>query len=363
MSLNLDDTPRIRVLVVDDSAFMRTALSRMITCEPDMEVVATACCASVAFEKISELNPDVITLDVHMPGLDGLGALRRIMTESPRPVIMVSAATEKDTETTLQALCMGAFDCVPKKLSATSLEIAHIRDELISKIRAAKARQTRTLVPDSKVPPRSVRIETCETAPDTVPAVIAVGLSTGGPKALEQILPRFRSDFPIPILIVQHMPVGFTTPLAQRLNSLCSINVKIAAEGELIRPATAYIAPAGLHMRVVSRLSDSRPAISLDRYPHNAQHIPSVDELMNSVAQVFRDRAIGVIMTGMGSDGAAGMTAIFRQGGLTIGQDEPSCAVYGMPRACAQLGILTRVWSLSDIPAQIIRLTRRRRHA
>lgn len=139
--------------------------------------------------------------------------------------------------------------------------------------------------------------------------------------------------------------------------------MKIAAQGELIRPATAYIAPAGIDMRVVSTLPGSKPTISLDKHPENALHIPSVDELMNSVAQIFKDRAIGVIMTGMGSDGAAGMTAMFRQGGLTIGQDEASCAVYGMPRVCAQLGVLTHVWSLSDIPAQLALLTQRRMHA
>jgi two-component system chemotaxis response regulator CheB len=191
------------------------------------------------------------------------------------------------------------------------------------------------------------------------PAVIAIGLSTGGPRVLEQILPKFSADFPVPILIVQHMPSGFTAPLAQRLNSCSSITVKEATRGEIIHPATAYIAPAGLHMRVVSSRSDASPKISLDENPSDAVHIPAVDELMNSVAQFFQNRAIGVIMTGMGSDGAAGITAIYRQGGLTIGQDEASCAVYGMPRICAQLGVLNRVLPLSDIPYYLINATQR----
>jgi len=363
MSLNLDDRPRIRVLVVDDSAFMRTALARMVTCEPDMEVVATASCASVAFEKIPSLDPDVITLDVNMPGLDGLGTLRCIMNQFPRPVIMVSAATEKDAETTLEALSAGAFDCVPKQLSQSSLEIEHIRDELISKIRAAaQFRRNRLNSPGARKPPHSAQFEVSK-FPSAVPAVVAIGVSTGGPKALEQILPLFPSNFPVPILIVQHMPIGFTTLFAQRLNSLCSIEVKEAAQGEPIRPGTAYVAPAGLHMRVVPRISDPKPAIGLNKHPEDAMHTPSVDVLMNSVAQVFKNRALAVIMTGMGSDGAAGMTAIFRQGGLTFGQDEASCAVYGMPRVCAQLGVLTHVLSLSDIPTHIIHATRRRRRA
>jgi len=363
MSVNLDDSSRIRVLVVDDSAFMRTALSRMIVCEPDMDVVATASSASVALERIATLDPHVVTLDVDMPGLDGIGTLRAIMTHFARPVIMVSAATGKDAEITLEALSAGAFDSVHKRLSSTSLEIAHIRDELISKIRAAaQSRRPSSLPPDSRKPPNSALCETHTFKSVASPAVVAIGVSTGGPKALEEILPLFPADFPIPILIVQHMPVGFTSLFARRLNCLSSIKVKEAVQRELIHPGTAYIAPAGLHMRILPRLSDSQLAINLDKY-RDALHIPSVDELMNSVAQVFKNRAIGVIMTGMGSDGAVGMTSIFRQGGMTIGQDEATCAVYGMPRICAQLGVLTHVLALSDIPAQIIKAARHRRHA
>jgi two-component system chemotaxis response regulator CheB len=343
---------------------MRTALARMIACEPDMEVVATASCASLAFEKISGQDPDVVTLDVNMPGLDGLGALRCIMNQFPRPVIMVSATTEKEASTTLEALSAGAFDCVSKQLSPASLEISHIRNELISKIRAAaQSRRNRLIAPECRKAPHSAPFKACNLAP-AAPAIVAIGVSTGGPKALEQILPLFPSNFPIPILIVQHMPIGFTTPFAQRLNSLSSIKVKEAARGELISPGTVYLAPAGLHMRVDPRQPDSNSAaIRLDKDPAGALHIPSVDVMMTSVAQVFRNRVIGVIMTGMGSDGSAGMSAIFRQGGLTIGQDEASCAVYGMPRVCAQLGVLAHVSSLSDIPVQIINAARRRRRA
>jgi two-component system chemotaxis response regulator CheB len=355
---------RTRVLVVDDSAFMRAALTRMIDCESDLEVVASACSGSEALEKIATLDPDVVTLDVSMPGLDGLGTLRCIMSQFPRPVLMVSAATEKDAETSLAALSIGAFDCVPKQLSSASLDILHIRPSLLAKIRAAA---------HTRNPPLSQRAPMRKTPPSggfarnrvlvVEPKVVAIGTSTGGPKALEQILPRIPRDFPVPILIVQHMPAGFTGPFAKRLNSLCSIAVHEAMNGESIERGVAYIAPAGFHMLVTLRLSNSRFSLSLESQPEDALHIPSIDVLMNSVAEVFHDRAIGVIMTGMGSDGAVGMSAIFRQGGLTIGQDEASCTVYGMPRVCARLGVLDRIVPLAEIPTHIIHATRRRRHA
>lgn len=346
MSLDFGNGDRIRVLIVDDSAFMRTSLARMISSEPDMEVAGTARGASDAFEKILSLDPDVITLDVVMPGLDGIGALRCIMDQFPRPVIMVSSAIKAVAEESRRAINAGAFDCVSKQLSPSSLEIAHIRADLVTKIRsAAHPRNKRR---HSQSPKFSL-----DTPALVTPMVVAIGLSTGGPKALEQTLPRFPADLPVPMLIVQHMPAGFTHSLAHLLDSISSIKVCEASHRELIRPGVAYIAPAGLHMHLVPRLSDSKPMIILDRRPKDAEHVPSIDVLMN-------DAAIGVIMTGMGSDGADGMQAIFDQAGLTLGQDQASCAVYGMPRACAKRGVLTRVVSLSDIPTRIVRAVARR---
>jgi two-component system chemotaxis response regulator CheB len=302
----------------------------------------------------------VVTLDICMPGIDGLGTLRCIMNDSPRPVIIVSAATEKGAETTLNALSAGAFDYVPKNLDPASLDITHIQSDLIAKIRAAG--QSRAALSDGRKPPRSVASETSQT-PSAAPQVVAIGISTGGPKALEQILPRFPRDFPVPILIVQHMPVGFTAPFAERLNSLSSIRVRQPVQGELVHPATAYIAPAGLHMRILRRTSDSKLKLWLSLQPEDSLHVPSIDILMKSVAEVFQNRALGVIMTGMGSDGAEGISAIFRSGGVTIGQDETTCAVFGMPRVCYELGVLSRMVPLSDIPRQIIEATRRRKQA
>ncbi len=356
-------TRPIRVLVVDDSAFMRTALSRMITSESGLEVAATACSGAEALEKIAALNPDVITLDVEMPGLDGLQTLHRIMARFPRPVIMVSSVTEKDADNTFTALAAGAFDYVPKSLSSSSLEISHIRQDLITKIRAAA--QSRKLRSDGvlgKKPPQSFSGENSETVPAVLPAIVALGISTGGPKALQEILPLFPADFSVPILIVQHMPPGFTAPFAERLNTMCALAVREATHGEPIRPGVVYIAPAGLHM-TVRRPSDFRATICLSPHPEDCLHIPSVDVLMTSVAEAYKNLALGVIMTGMGYDGAQGMHAIHLQGGLTIGQDEATCTVYGMPRACAELGILSRLVPLYEIPAQILSATRYRKRA
>lgn len=363
--MNEDGSARspVRVLVVDDSAFMRRALTRMIVSEYEFEVVGTASCGEDALKKIPVLDPDVVTLDVEMPGLDGLATLRYIMHRFPRPVIMVSSATEKDAETTFNALSAGAFDYVPKQLLATTLEIDHIRSDLIAKIRAAaQSRRARAAANPLRKPPASVTLG-ANPANLVTPAVIAIGTSTGGPNALEQILPCLTGDLPVPILIVQHMPAGFTSSFAQRLNNICAIRVREATPWEVIRPGAAYICPAGVHMRVQRQLGSANVLIELNASPSDSLHMPSVDILMESVALLYEDRAMGVIMTGMGSDGAEGMKAIYRAGGLTIGQDEASCAVYGMPRACAEARVLNRVVPLEEIPLQIMQATRRRRPA
>ncbi len=361
--MNPDATTRpfVRVLVVDDSAFMRTALSRMIASEFGFEVVGTACSGLEALEKIPVLDPDVITLDIEMPGLNGLETLQRIMAQFPRPVIMVSSVTEKDAAATFSALSAGAFDYIPKQLSSASLDILHIRPDLVDKIRAAALSRQAGNMSALKKPPRSTPPEHSEVHGGG-PAIVAVGSSTGGPKALQDILPLLPGDLPVPVLIVQHMPRGFTGPFAQRLNNLCSVSVREAAHHDLLEPGVVYIAPAGRHM-TVERSSDERIFVCLDTRPEDCLHIPSVDIMMKSVAAAFANLAMGVILTGMGSDGAEGMMAIHRQGGLTLGQDEASCTVYGMPRACAEAGALTRVVPLAQIPAQIAQATRSRKRA
>lgn len=346
----------VRVLIVDDSAFMRTALSRMIALDPDLRVVGTAASGAEALQKIPSLDPHVVTLDVEMPGIDGLETLRRIMAQVPRPVLMVSSLTLKGTEIALNALSAGAFDCVPKNLSSTSLEIMHIQSDLIAKVKAAaESRRWRAAVDLPRKAPLAVKLSEGPTL-RSVPAIVAVAASTGGPKALEESLSHLPADLRVPILIVQHMPAGFTAPFAKRLDKLCSVSVRQASHGELVEPGVVYLAPAGSHM-TVNRVADSRTAICLSEKPENQLHVPSADVLMRSVASAFHSQAMGIVMTGMGSDGAQGMNAIHRAGGFTLGQDEPSCAVYGMPRVCAEMRILDKVVPLSQIPHEILQAT------
>jgi len=354
---------QIRVLIVDDSAFMRTALSRMIALDPDLRVAGTAASGTEALHSIVSLDPDVITLDVEMPGLGGLETLRCIMAQFPRPVIMVSAVTLKNAETTLNALAAGAFDCVPKQLSAASLDILHIRDGLIAKIKAAaeswqaKASPSKDCPSPPRKPPRAElprRLAQTSTA-----TIVALGVSTGGPKALQEILPLLPRDLPVPILVVQHMPAGFIGPFAARLNTLCAVRVSEAFDGDEVRPGVVYLAPAGSQM-TVERPTQFRTVICLSSKPENQLHVPSADVMMQSVAATFHSQAMAVIMTGMGADGAQGMNAIYREGGFTVGQDQPSCAVYGMPRVCAEMGILDKVVPLAEIPREILQATRYR---
>jgi two-component system chemotaxis response regulator CheB len=347
------ENSQIRVLIVDDSAFMRTALSRMLTADAGLWVVGTASGGAEGLQKVASLDPDVVTLDMQMPGMDGLETLRRIMAQFPRPVIMVSSATLKEAEITLNALEAGAFDYVPKQLSPLSLDILHIREDLIAKIKAAaESRRSRDCLPLSRKPPRTVDLPARKQLNNPM-ALVALGISTGGPNALQEILPALPADLPVPVVVVQHMPPGFTTPFAERLNQLCPISIREASHGELVHPGVVYIAPAGSHLRV-SRPTESRTVVFLSTKREDQPHIPSVDIMMQSVALAFHSQAMGVIMTGMGSDGAQGMSAIHREGGFTLGQNEASCAVYGMPRVCAEMGILDRIVSLSQIPNEII---------
>ncbi len=338
------------------------ALTRMIESDPALCVTETAQNGREALEKIASLHPDVVTLDIEMPGMNGLETLKRIMREFPCSVIMVSSLSQEGAETTLEALAWGAFDYVPKQLSGTSLDIVRIREDLIAKIKAAAESKAHVVmkIPSHAAVARARSIATA--AVRASPDIVAVGTSTGGPQALQEILPLLPADLPVGVLIVQHMPPGFTAPFAQRLNNLCKVTVREAADNDSVEPGVVYIAPAGGHMTIF-RGARSQVAIRISSTPQGMLHIPSVDVMMLSVAEVFRSAAMGIIMTGMGSDGLEGMRAIAREGGITIGQDKSSCIVYGMPRVCAENGILQRVVPLPEIPQHIIQATLHRLRA
>jgi two-component system chemotaxis response regulator CheB len=304
---------------------------------------------------------DVIILDLNLPKLDGVAVLRHLRSKKPSlPVLILTQRTK--VEDRVQCLDIGADDYVPKQLSSNSLDILHIRPDLVNKIRAAAASRHPRIPAKSLRKPAQFTPDFGTTSNSSTTAVVAIGISTGGPKALQEILPLFPRDFSLPILIVQHMPLGFTGPFAQRLNGLCALNVREATHHDSLQPGVVYIAPAGLHM-TVERQPDGRSLIFLNSEPRDCLHIPSADLLIKSVAETFGSQALGVIMTGMGADGAEGIRAIHRRGGFTIGQDEASCTVYGMPRACAEMGVLSRVVSLLQIPALILEVTRNRKRA
>jgi len=352
-------TTPIRVLVADDSAFMRTAITRMIESDPGLKVVGTALDGVEALEKAAALNPDVMTLDIEMPRLDGLSVLRRLMAEDPRPVIMVSSLSKEGAEATLEAFDLGAFECIPKQLSYASMDILKIRDLLVAKVRAAAAatylRKCRKSAPAAA--PEPLPATAAAALPLVIPELVAIGCSTGGPKALQSILPQLPSNLRAGVVIVQHMPPGFTGPFANRLNSLSQVTVREASDHDWVEHGTVLLAPAGKQLTVF-RKTLSKFAVRISDQPRDTPHIPSVDVMMLSAAEAAGEKTMGIILTGMGSDGAKGMKLIADKGGYTVGQDEASCSVYGMPRSCAEQGSLKRVLSLTHIPAEILSATR-----
>lgn len=329
----------VKVLVVDDSALMRKLIPQMIERDGSLHVVGTALDGEFALEKIPELKPDVVTLDLDMPRMDGMETLRKIMRRHPLPVIVVSAHSKDGAMATFKALSFGAIDFVSKPQDPTS-HMDQIGDELITKIKAAAKGQIVQL-PEPLSKPRKVRTALRNGAPTKI---VAIGVSTGGPQALDYVLSQLPADFPASILIVQHMPEGFTEMFARRLDEVCAIEVKEARSGDLLLPGRALVCPGNRHMKA-KRMPLGDVALLTEGEKVNG-HRPSADVLLHSVGYEFGDRAIGVLMTGMGEDGAEGLGTIKNYGGLTIAQAEESCVVYGMPRAAVERGHALRVISL-----------------
>jgi two-component system chemotaxis response regulator CheB len=342
------------VLVVDDSAFMRKLVSELIEGSNEFSVVGTARHGLDALQKVRTLDPDIVTLDIEMPELDGLGALERIMREAPRPVVMLTAASGAGDEMALRALERGAVEFVRKPSGPISLDLVTIRDELLVALRAA-AQVNLGGVHD--LAPRATREPAAPRTPGGASHfVIAIAASTGGPRALAELVPALPAQMDAAVLIVQHMPPGFTKTLADRLDSLSALTVHEAVHGETIAPGHAYLAPGGQHMRVQS-IGGAR-VIALDDSPPVWGVRPSADPLFRSVAEVAGSDAIGVVLTGMGRDGAAGLRTIRDAGGTGIAQDRESSIIFGMPQAAASAGGATMVLPLAAIAPALAALVR-----
>ena len=382
----------IRVLIADDSAFMRKVLSDLFKSQSDFEVVGTAVNGQDTIEKVKRFQPDVLTLDVVMPVMDGLTALAIIMEQCPLPVVMISSATQKGTNETIRALALGAVDFVSKAGGAIS-KIDTIKDEILSKCRlAAKAHARKNLSASSNKPlvyspkpsfvePPTRRIEvrrrtglvlgqkpTINRVPSTAEPVrkiipgtgkklVTIGTSTGGPQALQAVITRLPSNLPCGVVVVQHMPAGFTKSLAERLNSISEIAVKEAENDEIIKPGQVYIAPGDYHLRIAPAGGGERKIV-LSQEPRVGNLRPTVNYMFDSAAQFGRD-LISVIMTGMGSDGCEGMKKVKATGGYSIAQDESSCVVYGMPKAVVDAGLADEVRPLNKIAEAIVDAVRR----
>jgi two-component system chemotaxis response regulator CheB len=338
---------RVRVLVVDDSAAMRAVLNRILSADPDIEVVGMAPEPNTAREMIKELDPDVITLDIEMPGMDGLSFLERIMRLRPTPVVMCSTLTARGTDATIEALRLGAVDCIAKP-SGNATDLARDGGRLRAAVKAAARALVRpraeTLPQHSDGGKARASIGTCRNV------VIAIGASTGGVEALFEVLSALPLDCP-PVLVVQHMPAGFTRSFADRLDRECAIHVVEAVDAMPIERGTVYLAPGGdTHMELVGGV---RGRIRLRSGELHGGHRPSVDVLFASVAHLGA-AAVGVILTGMGADGAAGLLAMREAGARTLGQSRDTCVVYGMPRAAFELGAVERQHTLSAMPEAIL---------
>jgi two-component system chemotaxis response regulator CheB len=337
---------RVRVLVVDDSALMRKLIPLILERDPDIEVVGTAMDGAFALRKIAELQPDVVTMDLEMPRMDGIETLRSIMRHSPVPVIVFSTHSKEGAYSTFKALALGAIDFVAKPKDAAAGHLDPIAYQLIEKIKVAKraggARKFPRIEPESPATPKK-----CARATLPPSRIIAIGISTGGPNALQYMLSQIPGDIPATFVVVQHMPEGFTEMFARRLDECCALEVQEAKSGDLLLAGRVLISPGNRHM-MVRRMPRGDMVVLSDGAPING-HRPSVDVLFHSVAQEFGLTAVGLLMTGMGDDGAEGLGAIKAAGGFTIAQSEDSCVVSGMPRAAILKGYANKILPLDSL--------------
>jgi two-component system chemotaxis response regulator CheB len=339
----------IRVLVVDDSAFARKVMKEMLSRSPYIEVVGAARDGGEALELVEQLKPDVVTCDLMMPRVDGATFVRQQMDRRPVPILIVSVADE-NAALALYALEAGAVDFVQKPTALATDDLLRIREELIDKVKGAASAPIERLtgpavaavVPSPTVSKLASRVD-----------LVAIGVSTGGPQALRMLLPQFSKDFPVPIVVVLHMPVGFTSLYAAKLDELCELEVREAAEGDELRPGLVLVAPAGKHFLLRKQNGES-VVVHLRREPADSLHRPSVDVMFRSAAETFGERVLGVVMTGMGHDGREGAAWIKAQGGTVLTEAEESCVIYGMPGSVVEAGLSDGSFALSRLAEGII---------
>lgn len=346
----------VKVLIVDDSAFMRNALSSMLSSDKDIKIVGTARDGLEAIEKIASLKPDVVTMDIEMPKMDGITALKNIMQKNPVPIIMVSSLTSEGAKVTLEALELGAVDFIPKNLSDLSINIVKIKEILLDKIKQIGKRDILKVLLKKQSTNRAPDLSKyviSRAHGDRRIGIVAIGTSTGGPGALQQIIPHLPKDFPVPVVIAQHMPPNFTKPFSERLNQLSKISVKEAEEGDSLKPGLVLVAPGRGHMRL-KRLRGIETVVNISESKDEFIYRPSVDALVTSVAEYYPGRALGVILTGMGNDGLKGFTALKKTGGKIYAQDEKTCVVFGMPKVIIEAGLADKVLSIEEVAGEII---------
>ncbi len=342
----------IRILIVDDSSLVRTLLTRALEEDPGLEVVGTAADPYEARDRILELRPDVMTLDVDMPRMNGIEFLRRLIPQHPLPVVMVSSLTRQGQQATLDALAAGTVDFVAKAESGDPAARGAMLRELRAKLHAAAIAR----VSPGSERLRSTAVPTAPSGPDVekyARRVIAIGASTGGTEAIKQIVTRFPAAMP-PILVVQHMPTGFTRMFAERLNQLSALTVREAADGDPVLPGQVLVAPGGLQMRLEG--SPGALRVRCEALPLVGGHAPSVDVLMNSLARCAAKGSVGLLLTGMGADGAEGMCALRKAGGRTLAQDQATSVVFGMPRVAFERGGVEKLLPLGAIAPAVVEM-------
>lgn len=347
----------LRALVVDDSAYIRKVVKQMLGRSPFIDVVGVARDAEEALTLVEELNPDVVTVDLIMPGMGGLGFIREQMSRKPLPIVVVSIANET-SQMVLDALDAGAIEFLQKPSALATERIFEMSDEIIEKVKIAGGVTMSTVkMPDQpgSSPSKPEEQPARKVSPSKVD-VIVIGISTGGPQTLKYLLPLFSGDFRVPMAVVLHMPVGYTAVYAERLNDMCALAVSEAREGDVIQPGRILIAPAGRHL-TLRRDGSGAVQAHLNARPFDTLHRPSVDVLFRSAAETFGGRVLGVVMTGMGEDGKDGSGAIRTKGGIVIAEAEESCVVYGMPRAVVEAKLASRVVPLENMFSAIMETT------